>query len=136
MPTKDKDFEHRQVTRLELEHVLKRYYDLCKTDDVDFADDIHDLIWDISGGEVNMNTAERQSKIRTLRNNVVATKISEETKKALKGLRLEVGAGRVLVPKGEEDKQWNASANRTITLIDMYIKGKGLLQGSEKGSGL
>jgi len=40
--------------------------------------------------------------------------VSDETKKALKGLRTEIVAGMVLVPKTDSDRTWNECADRSV----------------------
>lgn len=47
---------------------------------------------------------------------------------AFKGLKTEIGANRVLVPKNELDEQHNATCKMCMNLVDRYIAGKGLFQ--------
>jgi len=55
--------------------------------------------------------------------------VSEETKKALQGLRTEIVAGKILFPQTEVDRAWNSCADRALRILDKYAKGEGLLQG-------
>ena len=48
--------------------------------------------------------------------------------KALDGLRTEIIAGKVLVPKNSEDFAWNGASERAVRILDMYKKGEGLFQ--------
>ena len=59
---------------------------------------------------------------------------SKETVDALKGLRTEIVAGKVLCPKSEADEAWNNCADRAVRILDGYKNGDGLFQvASAKG---
>ena len=47
---------------------------------------------------------------------------------ALKGLKSEIMAGSVLVPKTDEDRAWNEANKRAARIVSHYIEGKGLFQ--------
>lgn len=51
-----------------------------------------------------------------------------EPQRSLQGLRNEILAGKVLLPKNEADLAWNNCADRALRIIDSYIAGKGLFQ--------
>jgi len=48
--------------------------------------------------------------------------------KALDGLRTEIIAGKVLIPKDGEDLAYNHASDRAVRILDMYKKGEGLFQ--------
>jgi uncharacterized protein YdeI (YjbR/CyaY-like superfamily) len=55
-------------------------------------------------------------------------KISEETRKALEGVRTEIGANRTLTPKNEYNYGFNAGIEQAIKFLNNYLDGKGLFQ--------
>ena len=55
-------------------------------------------------------------------------KVSSETLKALNGLRSEIIAGKVLVPKTNADRAWNDCADRAVGILNAYRRGEGLFQ--------
>lgn len=56
-------------------------------------------------------------------------KVSEETQKALDGLKTEVTAGMRLTAVTELDHAWNGAHNRILGILKKYREGQGLLQG-------
>lgn len=48
--------------------------------------------------------------------------------KTLEGIKKEIFAGMILMPKGENDKTWNEACKRCINIIDRYKEEKGIFQ--------
>jgi hypothetical protein len=55
-------------------------------------------------------------------------KPSEETLNALRGIRTEIGAGMVLIPKDDRERTWNSAHERANQIVQNYIDGNGLFQ--------
>ena len=70
------------------------------------------------------NSDQQNAKIAPEQSSQVQILVS----KILKGIRTEVIAGGVLIPKSNEDLAWNSANDRTVRIIDQYIRGKGLFQ--------
>lgn len=77
----------------------------------------------MSKNKINKNK-QPKSKIAPEQSSQVQTMVS----KALDGLRTEIIAGKVLVPKNAEDIAWNRANDRAVRILDMYRKGEGLFQ--------
>lgn len=54
--------------------------------------------------------------------------VSDETKKALEGLRTELGANRTLSPKDDFNRGFNEGVAEALRFIDRYKRGEGLFQ--------
>lgn len=58
----------------------------------------------------------------------ISSQVQTLVSKALDGLRTEIIAGKVLIPKNAEDIAWNGANDRAIRILDKYRKGEGLFQ--------
>lgn len=56
------------------------------------------------------------------------SKPSKKTLEALRGVRTEIGAGKVMFPKSDADRAWNSCADRATRIISNYLDGEGLFQ--------
>ena len=45
-----------------------------------------------------------------------------------RGMKTEIGAGGVLIPKSDADRAWNSANERAIRIIEMYEQNNGLFQ--------
>lgn len=56
----------------------------------------------------------------------------DELKTALIGIKAEITAGSVLLPRDDADRAWNDANRRACKIIDRYISGNGIFQ-TQKG---
>lgn len=54
--------------------------------------------------------------------------VSKEVKETLEGIKKEIIAGKILIAETVDECAWNRANDRTITIIDKYIRGDGLFQ--------
>lgn len=59
----------------------------------------------------------------------------QSQEEVLKGIQKEIIASSVLFPKSDADHAWNNANRRAKDIIQMYIKGNGLFQLTEKTRG-
>lgn len=56
------------------------------------------------------------------------SKVSNETKEAIKGAISEIIAGSVLFPTTDGERLWNNANRRAERILQSYMKGEGLFQ--------
>jgi hypothetical protein len=59
-------------------------------------------------------------------------KPSKETLEALRGIRTEIGAGMVILPRTVIERTWNDAHERANQIVQNYIDGNGLFQMTAK----
>lgn len=58
----------------------------------------------------------------------MSTTPSQETLAALRGIQTEIRAGKVMLPKTEQERTWNNAHDRALSIVANYIEGLGLFQ--------
>lgn len=56
------------------------------------------------------------------------SKPSAETIETLRNIRMEIGAGMILIPKSDAERAYNIACDRANSIIFNYMEGCGLVQ--------